>query len=207
MNRRKFIKRGLLFVPFVPNIIARATGPIPHNPHIRTVVASGGGGGCTTARDANSAASNGTTAVNSTTTRDWVGSPFTAAASYDACKVGVWIDKLGSPTFSLYVSIWSDGGGNVPVAQIGVESAALDVSTLGTTEAEVTFDITASGITNGTKYWVVLRGAPNGTTSDHVRWYRNSVGTGTNSIARSEDGATWVNESSTRRSKFQVYSA
>lgn len=41
MKRRNFIKNGLLFVPFVPNILIRAASPVPFNPQIRTVVGGG----------------------------------------------------------------------------------------------------------------------------------------------------------------------
>ena len=167
-----------------------------------------GGGSCSTAQDGNTDTPNGFSPVGSGATFTYIATPFVAADSYDACKVTLYLDKVGTPTFNVHASIWSDTGSNTPNARIGDESAALNVGDVTTTENQpYGFTVSATGLTASTKYWVVLRCATVGDASNYIQWRRNSTTGGlTNPIVSSSDGSTWNNVSSSRRSRFQVYS-
>lgn len=208
VTRRNFIRAGALFVPtiFIPRLRADV-GAFTFGDIASQNKAGGVAAGCTTARDANTAANNGHTTVGQTSASAYVATFFTAAATYTACELQLYIDKLGTPNWSLFASIYTDSGSDTPGTLIGDESDAVATSGLGTTEAAVTFSNFNASISSATRYFIVLRCSATGDLSNHVRWYRNSVSAGTNSIVASADGLTWSNISSSRRNKFQGYSA
>lgn len=213
MKRRSFIKEvvllsaaPMLWLPRVkaqdrpgwnPAMLSRSN----QNPHTAPPA------GCSTTRDANIAASNGTTTCGAAPTNANVASFFTAGASTTICKADLYLAKLGSPTFDMFFSIWTDSGSDTPGTIIAECAFPVNSATLTTSEAAITFDLFGAAVTSGTRYWVVLRTSATVDVSNNVLWHRNSSGAGTNSVVASTSPAvTWNNVSSSRRGKFQLYS-
>jgi len=100
--------------------------------------------------------------------------PFTPTENYDLSKIAVQLRKVNSPTGNMWVEIYSDNGSGDPLTQIGIDSSALDVSGISTSDTYYTFTFTTPiSLTLGTKYWIVLnddRGVDN---TNYIEWCGN----------------------------------
>lgn len=162
---------------------------------------------CSTARDSITGTTASSSTVGNTALRTYVATRFTAAASTTICKAVLRMDKVGSPTFNVTVSIWThDGVDDDPETLIGVASGVVASSSFATSEADVEFTGISAAITSSTVYWVVVQVSALGDASHHIRWYNISE-SATDLVMGDGDGVgPWVNVSSVRHAKFQLYS-
>jgi hypothetical protein len=152
-------------------------------------------------------ASNGTTTLGLNTAKDFTAQQFTAADSYDACSLDVYLSKVGSPAYNIAWSIYSNnnaGGTNVPGTKIG-SSASLAATSVTDTELLYNLSISATNLTSGSVYWIVAECDGVGDALNCVKWHRASS-TLSNSIMESGTGSSWTLVSGTRVSKYTIYS-
>lgn len=133
------------------------------------------------------------------------GVEFTAAGvgTYTITKIDLSLAKVGSPTQDFYAEIWTQSG-SLPGTIVGTQSAAVNGASLPASEGTVSFILAGSAITAGTNYYVVFRAASMSAT-DYALFYRISA-TGRIDVYN-PSGGTWSNSSTTRRSKFQLYTS
>lgn len=155
-------------------------------------------------KDSNTGTQNGAYEVAGTlTTTRYMASKFLTGSAYNLNKVDIYAAKVGSPTNDFFCEIWTVDGSNLPGAQVGTTSAAVNGSTFATSEGVVSFYPTAT-LTTATEYFIVVWSATNSAT-DYVNWYRNTDGT-VERIANTNLPATgWVGVATTRQCKFKTY--
>lgn len=168
--------------------------------------AAGGGGGCSTFRQNNSGATAGDQYIAYDGSDLYFASPFTASASYTVCSVTNAMFATGSPGFNLKCAIYTDSGSN-PGTLVGTASAAVSASTIGTSEATVTFTGLNAAVTSGTKYWIVIW-VSGGSTSYYTSYLHvpYSVGVSTDVLAKSSDGTTWSQPHNYSLNKYGIIS-
>jgi hypothetical protein len=167
-------------------------------------------GGCTTAQDANTGAQNSNTVFANSATLTRSAFKFVPASGYTICKCDMYLSKNGSPTFTFQGEIWShDGGGDLPLAQVGSGGTIYNASTAAGAEAVFTVAGLSVALTSGTTYWFALKQIDASSAGNNLAIYRNStiIAGPVNNIA-SWTAATglWTSGSTSRRSKFQTYS-
>ena len=87
-----------------------------------------------------------------------LGQSFTPVLSGPLNKVELRLQKEGAPTGNIWVEIHADGVDPSAAAQLGADSATVDVSTVST-YAYIAFTWATSITLNpGTKYWILLYG-------------------------------------------------
>src|SRR3990167_5888647 len=137
-----------------------------------------------------------------------LGQQFTPTIGLNVIQVDLKLFKTGSPTGNIWAEIWSDST-DLPNAQIGVDSATVDVSTLGASPgAFVTFTwVTGPSIVANTKYWIVFNGDYAQSDTVNASWMADSdeSGGGFSISARSNDGSTWAALSATFDFMFKEY--
>lgn len=162
-------------------------------------------------KDSNTAASNGTTVFGGAASTKYMASRFTAATSYTLTRVDVYLDKIGSPTFNITASIYTDNAGN-PGTLIGSGSTN-SIGAGSVTGSEALYSLTGLNATINTgiatTYFIVFTVDTVGDITNHCRWHRNASTTnqasGSHKIVESADASTWSTSSSTRQSKFATY--
>jgi hypothetical protein len=169
-------------------------------------------GDCDVPRDLVDGTTNGSHQNGSSTSVKYVAGKFQAAESVTICALDLALNKVGSPTFGLKVSIYSHNAGtDYPDAKISDDSDSVLASTLPTTDdgVDTAFSNFSVALTAGTTYWIVLEADAIGDSSNHVLWYRIS-GTlssgGTRTVAVDDTASSWANGSSTRLLKYHLFS-
>jgi len=135
---------------------------------------------------------------------------FVAAATTTLCKFTVKLKEVGSFPGSIYLSVWTDDGGDSPTDATGEIDESTDTAEsadIGDTYGDVTFENISVPVTQGTKYHVVLRS----TTSDaanYVAWAAevdDCAPAGNEDICYSASGASWSAYLYNEGGEFQAY--
>lgn len=133
----------------------------------------------------------------------WYASKFTAASTYYVCKMNLNIWKNLSPTGNVTAYIYTDNA-DEPGTQIGDASDPIVASGLGTTNASwaMATNICAS-VSNGVSYWIVLY---NDTidANNYVKPGQSDAGAVEHTM-RSADGLSWIEATSDRTFKYEIY--
>lgn len=88
-----------------------------------------------------------------------LGQSFTPSVGGALSKIELYLKKKGSPTGNIWVEIHADGADPTAAAQLGSDSANVDVAGLGAGFAYISFTFPATiPITTGTEYWILLYG-------------------------------------------------
>ncbi len=163
--------------------------------------------GCTTTIQSETVASAGSHILgNDAASRQWNATKFVATETTTVCKVNLYLEKFGSPTFNIKVHIYShDAGNDEPDTLIGTSSDVINAATLTTSEAIYSFVNISASITNTTTYWVVVECVTVGDADNYGRWHHNETGT-TERVVRDADGlGTWTLTSTTRTGKYVLF--
>ena len=125
------------------------------------------------------------------------------------CKVVIYAMFTGSSAHNYQVDIYShDAGDDDPDASLGT-SDVQDLSGIGGSETEVTFDFSTptSALANGTTYWVVLASVSDAyDASNYASWFYNESGTTERVIEYDSTGAGWDTAYDTATFKYRLYS-
>ncbi len=142
--------------------------------------------------------------IGSYSGNQYVASPFTAGSSYTLTQVVLRMAKLGSPTFTMTTTIYTDSA-NAPGTVVGIGSGSIAASSLGTTEADVTFTGLNASITLGTKYWIAVGASATQDASNDVLWY--SFGAAATDITTSSsNGSAWSPYDTFAKAKLTTFS-
>lgn len=111
-----------------------------------------------------------------------VGQSFTPALAGPLNRVELYIKKIGTPTGNIWCEIHVDGADPSAAAQVGSDSATVDVSTVSGSYAYVAFDFaTPINLSVGTEYWILLYG-------DYTLSSSNGIVVGTDTSSPSYSG-------------------
>jgi len=136
--------------------------------------------------------------------RQMVGMQFIPTVSADISKAIFKLSKIGTPTGNVWCEVWSDSGDS-PNAQIGVDSATVDVSGLGAA-AEVTLTFsTKPTTTSGGKYWLLLDGDFAQDASNGVGIQLDADSTYTDGLYKTYNGTAWSAYSTSYDCYFKEY--
>lgn len=121
---------------------------------------------------------------------NWYAQRFTASASYDAANIEIWVKKVGSPSGSLTVALYSDSSGE-PGSSLKSDTLSADDADSYISRLEK-FSFAAESLTASTDYWVVVYDTSGGSTSSH---WEVGITTGGADQAKysDDDGSTWTN--------------
>lgn len=131
-----------------------------------------------------------------------IATPFVATATYTYTKGVIRQAKVGSPVVNLTLEVWSDSAGS-PGSINGTGSGTIAASSLGTSEADVTYTGLSASITNTTTYWQVITASAIGNTSDKIR---NYVATQGSTGVKVWNGSSWAAYTGGEQMKFTNYS-
>lgn len=88
-----------------------------------------------------------------------LGQSFTPTLNGPLNKVTIPLKKEGAPTGNIWLEIHADGADPTAAAQLGADSALVDVSTCnGAAFTDVDFTFANITLSPGTKYWILLYG-------------------------------------------------
>ena len=161
------------------------------------------GGTSYTARDGVSGTTNGSNTIGQDSLNVWaIGVQFTASFSGTITKVEIQASAVNTGGSQLYYCEIRDSAANLPTTLVGSTSAGIagDSGQFPASEGTVTFYPTAT-VVSGSTYFVCIRASAENAT-DYIQWYRISA---TAQIC-SYNGSAWTSSSTSRRSKFQLYS-
>lgn len=133
----------------------------------------------------------------------YLGTKFTAAASYTLCKAKISVSKIGSPTMTIDVRIYTDNAG-APGTEIGTRSGTVSASTFPGSEGEVEFTGLNVSISSGTTYWLVTHASGIGSMTDDWLWYHDET-FASGATQYSADGSAW-SVAVSRVCRFKTYS-
>lgn len=204
------MKRLLTLLALVPLLLAADV--LPRLIFTTSDIAGAGGDPiipyCSVERDAYTvdAASYGT--IGNTVANTYVAQRFVAEASYDMCKMVVYLASYGTPNLVMAWGIYSDSGTNTPGSLIGSTDTLTAEEVLadgGSSENQYTINPSAS-IVSGTTNWIVVQVTGGDMDVDNnMRWYRAAITSVTNStMSKGTNDWNWV--TSTRRCKFRLFS-
>ena len=205
-SRRKFLKRGALFVPSAFAILqARAQVSLSSPGFVDQLVAPvAAAASCTTVSGSQEGSL--TTAANTGVTSDetYTATRFLSTAAYTSCKLELLsCNKFGSPTYTIAVSIYNDSSGT-PSTLNGEWSSEFSVAGLTTSYAAVTFTFAAT-IADATSYHIVVRATGSG--NDGSNYIRLGMATLSGYHAYiSADGSTWAARNYHRQFRHKIYS-
>jgi hypothetical protein len=169
---------------------------------------------CATAQDAETDAAANNKAIGNSVNYIYLATQFVVGsteddqsagdANYTICKVVVrGYASAGSSPLTITAYIYSDST-NAPGTLIGTGSTAVNVSSIGTSEEDVTFAGTLSAdVTNGGTYWLVLKADT--TDAVYFLWSVETSGN-TEHMYRATADPTWTEDSTVYSGKFTLYS-
>lgn len=178
MNRRRFIKTGLIFVPSVTkaqSVIFR------RNPAFTPAAATP----CDTQVVSTEGSFDDQMSLGYYT---FIGNQFTASESSTICRVDLRLNRFGTPAAgTLKVEIWTDNSGD-PGTKIS-ESSTVDRTTIASGVNYQTFEGLSASLTSSSVYWVMLEQS-SGDGNFVTTWIITS-----SSVQRrgSLDGSSWDN--------------
>jgi len=117
--------------------------------------------------------------------------PVTPSTSFPLSKIDIQLNKVNTPTGNMWVEIWSDNGSDDPLAQIGIDSSILDVSTVGSDTTHTFTFSTPITLISGTKYWIVLNDNRGTDDVNYIEWCGNIATLTTK--GHYYNGAVWYN--------------
>lgn len=197
MNRRNFIKAGLLWVPFL-------TGHCFGQSAVCSGVNRPGVGSCTTTKDGYSGSSSGFSDLGN---YSCLAQSFTAGSTYTTCKV---VARMSSETVlstaQVTAAIYTDNSGS-PGYRVGYFSNDVLQTAMTSSEGDVTFTGLIASLTSGTTYWVVIYQTSYISGTNYFKWYGTASGGGFNNLrASSLTPGGWVaNNGSGFAQKFTLY--
>lgn len=123
---------------------------------------------------------------------DWNAQTFTPSTTHQISSVRLYLNKVGSPSGNITVSIRATSSGKPTGSDLTFGTVL--ASSVGTSSGwiEITFD-TSYLLVAGTKYAIVVR-VLNGTGSHYINWRIDLDVTGypsSDSLYSSDSGATW----------------
>jgi hypothetical protein len=148
------------------------------------------GGSCATTQDSNVGYQIGLYyGIGYNAAATYFAAPFTAGASYTSCQVSVYLQKVSSPTSTIYVAVYADSGSG-PGTLLGT-SAGISAAGLSTSVAAVPFTVT-SAISSGSVYYVSVY-TVNGN-ADYANYVRvlSASGIVSQSSYLSSNGSAWT---------------
>ena len=146
--------------------------------------------GCTTAGFTQGTTANNGSASVCNNSNKYVGQQFTADGTYTACKVDVNLQKVGTPSVNLDVSIYTDNAG-VPGTLIGTASDVIASSTISTSPTTYTFVNMSASLTSGTLYWIVLHASAGVDNSNYIIFVGTGGSSPNTSPYASINGTSW----------------
>ena len=207
-SRRKFLKRGALFVPSAFAILqARAQVSLSSPGFVDQLIAPVAAGGCSTVRDSYTTDADVFGQIAATAGNKWVAfKVFAGSGPFSYCKLELDLFKNGSPTGNLTGYIYSHNStDDCPDALIGSGSGNVDASTLPAAynTSWTAFDVSATPASY--PFWMVLT-KDSVSFSDNVRIGRKNAG-GDMRWVEDADGLGIWNLESARQARFRLYSA
>lgn len=187
---RKIVSAFLLLVALAigGDSLARMT-PMLFGPQ-----ASGGGGGaCSTQADACISASNAAGYnLGSASNNVWLATRIVADADETICKITLYLQKVGSPTFTLTAKLYTDVT-NAPGLLVGTGSASVEASSVEATYSGIQFSSVSATLTNATVYWIVITASAVGDASNYIQAHGDTACDtgGTNELMQSANGTSW----------------
>lgn len=160
----------------------------------------GGGGGCTTAQTTKNAATSSQTELGGSR---YIGSRFSAGASFTACKAVLRLGVTGA-SYTIRVGIFSNGGSNLPGSLIGSYSDTVNANTVGAAEGDITFVNMSASIVSGTTYHIVAQ-CSSDFNSPNCQWAAMGEAI-TNGVTASSDGSAWSSVDDFSVQKYILYS-
>lgn len=145
---------------------------------------------CATSADSQAPTNTGGGANGYSASYVYTGFAFVAASSYTMCKIELSVIKIGTPSYTVTVSIYTDSADH-PGTLVGTGSAAVNVSTFGTSYGNITFTGMSASITSGTRYWYVMQ-ATSAPPNDMTNYSRIGYGVGTQYQASADSAVTWT---------------
>ena len=117
---------------------------------------------------------------------------FVAGKGLPVKRVILSLKKTSAPTGNVWVEIWATSGGT-PSAQVGTDSATVDVATLTTSFATYNFDFTIPvPLVAGTTYAITIHGdfAIDGV--NYAQWEHDGAGNYASGSAFKQDGSSFT---------------
>jgi internalin A len=135
----------------------------------------------------------GDSAASGVYSGSWASQSFTPVTSHTLNAVSLKLYKVGSPTYTVTISLYAAGSDNKPTGSVLASSTFL-ASSLTTTASWYTFEFsTGYGVAAGTRYALVLS-ATDGAAGNLVYWRVNTAGTygrGMKALSANQ-GASWT---------------
>jgi hypothetical protein len=207
MRRRESIIKsvkiitGLIFVPKLIRAQVQLSNAQLSNTQVLPV--SSGGSPCTTLRD-----TFGTSSGNlwDNTTYLYFASSFDASASYPNCTQ-IWsFKRTGNPPGTVKGAIY-DNATDRPGSIVGTAGDTVNVSTIGTSQGDITLPNIAASLTNGTHYWAMAIFSVAGMdASNKIEGYYGFDGIATHEDWVSTNGSTWAKLEGSSGFKGAAYS-
>ena len=115
---------------------------------------------------------------------------FAATSSYNALNIELWVKKVGTPSGSLTIGLYSDSAGEPNAA---LKTATITASDIGDYYSElVCFAIASQALVSGTDYWIVAYDSTGGSTTSH--WEVGyTTGHADQAMYSTDDGTNWLN--------------
>jgi hypothetical protein len=206
--------RRILIASLAILLIASAIEAYALSAAIQAVCGANSVASCSTAQDAEADATAATKSIGNSVNNIYFATQFVAGSTeddqsagdsnYTICKVVVrgYASAESSPlTITAY--IYSDST-DAPGTLIGTGSTAVNVSSIGTSEEDVTFAGTLSAeVVNGTTYWLVLKADT--TNAVYFKWAVETSGQ-TEHMYRATADPTWTEDGTVYSGKFTLYS-
>ena len=136
-----------------------------------------------------------TTTASSNMTTKWQAQRFTPVKQ-KLFSIGVYVGYTGSPTVDLTLLLVQDNAG-LPTGST-LRTLSVGKTSITSTGAWYYFAMDES-LTIGKDYWVVLAG---NNAANTYTWYRDTVDSGANTLATSDDGLTWALTGASNRFSF-----
>lgn len=206
MNRRNFIKKGLLYVPtvgiFVPSLAQAASRRAMLE--AKRLSGGGGGGGCTT-----EAFAGGTSFDDAYDWAfyTWQAQSFTTVGSFTVCKAQAYLAQQGTTAAgTLEALIYTESGSNTPGTLVGTGSGTVDRTTIPGSQSFIEFTGMSASLSAATTYWLILKAsAIDANGSNRIFWQVDTTGE-TGLIKSSVNGTVWDATGTNRTFTFKLFS-
>jgi len=214
---KKYSIAGLLCVLVAVAVMA-AVVEVPlapaFTPAVQGVVGGGGTAAsvavCTSIEDSVTGTTDSTVTWAEGDVTQYQAQAFVADTSYSICKVDVYVQKIGSPTFTIKARVYTTTSSS-PGAQTGADSDAVSVSTFPTTTSNwitFTFSGVKPSISTGTYFLALYTTNGPGDWSNYAGWDKEVTSTcmvgAKQCIQYSTNGSTWT-EVDNRNMKYRIY--
>lgn len=150
---------------------------------------------------------NGNLDIASIGGRRHAASRFIASNSVTVCSLEIYIHKVGSPTQTVWCSIWNTNGVNMPTNTLNTNwSSSIEAEDLPAGTNWISFSNLNHVITAGNHYYIVLKSDTNNS-SNYPQLAYHSGQNNTNGCLNDADGLdNWTVIGNTGTIKYKVYS-